>query len=58
MIAHDGWDSVDSDVLGVSLHFVNPIEWRMIRIAIGLQVFLKGKTALKLAEQINVILKR
>ena len=58
LVAHDGWDSVDSDELGVSLHFVDPVEWRMIRIAIGLQVVTKGKTALKQAEQINVILKR
>ena len=58
LVAHDGWDSVDSDELGVSLHFVDLVEWRMIRIAIGLQVVMKGKTALQLAEQINVILKR
>ena len=57
-VAHDGWDSVDSDELGVSLNFVDLVEWRMIRIAIGLQVVTKGKTALQLAEKINVILKR
>ena len=26
LVAHDGWDIVDSDLLGVSLHFMDPVE--------------------------------
>ena len=57
LVAHDGRDSVDSDVLGVSLHFVDPVELWMIRIAICLKVVAKVNTSLQLAEQINVIQK-
>ena len=57
-VAHDGWDSVDHDILGVSLHFVDPEDWMMIKVAIGLKVLEKGKTAVEQASQINEILLR
>jgi hypothetical protein len=36
-IAHDGWDSHDYDILGVSIHFVLPVAWIPISLSVGLQ---------------------
>jgi hypothetical protein len=36
-VAHDGWDSNDHDVLGVSIHFVLPNCWLPISLSVGLQ---------------------
>ena len=58
MVAHDGWDSVDHDNLGVLLHFIDPVDWMMVKVAIGLKVLEKGKTAVEQASQINEILLR
>ena len=36
-VSHDGWDSKDNDILGVSIHFVVPQHWKMVSLAIGLR---------------------
>ncbi len=36
-VSHDGWDSKDNDILGVSIHFVVPQHWKMVCLAIGLR---------------------
>lgn len=36
-VSHDGWDSKDNDVLGVSIHFIVPKYWRNVSMAIGLR---------------------
>jgi hypothetical protein len=36
-VAHDGWDSNDYDILGVSIHFVLPNSWLPISLSVGLQ---------------------
>jgi hypothetical protein len=36
-VSHDGWDSKDHDVLGVSIHFIDPNDWTEINLAIGLR---------------------
>jgi hypothetical protein len=36
-VSHDGWDSKDNDVLGVSIHFIIPEYWVVVNIAIGLE---------------------
>ena len=56
-VSHDGWDSEDFDILGVSVHFVDPTEGKMFRAAIGLQRMI-GKTSQEQAAQIKVILAR
>jgi hypothetical protein len=35
-VSHDGWDSKDNDLLGVSLHFIVPVYWVTVN-AIGLK---------------------
>jgi hypothetical protein len=36
-VSHDGWDSKDNDVLGVSIHFIIPTYWKVVNVAIGLE---------------------
>lgn len=56
-VAHDGWDSKDHDVLGVSIHFVLPRLWLPISLSVGLQR-IKSKTSDYTAAKILEILKR
>jgi hypothetical protein len=35
-VSHDGWDSNDHDILGVSIHLLDPNDWTEINLAIGL----------------------
>lgn len=37
-VSHDGWDSKDNDVLGVSVHLVVPAgHWKTVHLAVGLK---------------------
>jgi hypothetical protein len=56
-VSHDGWDSKDNDVLGVSIHFIVPEHWKMISMAIGLRR-VYSKTAEHLVSAITNILLR
>jgi hypothetical protein len=56
-VSHDGWDSKDHDVLGVSIHFVVPVDWVRVNIAIGLQR-VDSKTSKNTVDEINKILSR
>ena len=56
-VAHDGWDSKDDDVLGVSIHLVDPLSGEMFSVAIGLQR-LSSKKAVDVASDILRILAR
>jgi hypothetical protein len=44
-ISHDGWDSVDHHVLGVSIHFIKPSSWIEVSLAVGLQRVNSKKSA-------------
>lgn len=56
-ISHDGWDSLEHDVLGVSLHFIVPVYWKVINVAVGLKN-IRSKKLLDTADAILLILKR
>jgi hypothetical protein len=56
-VAHDGWDSKDHDILGVSVHFVCPVLWIPVNLAVGLQRIF-NKTAASLHQVIMEILRR
>ena len=56
-ISHDGWDSVDHDILGVCVHFVVPGYWRMINVAVGLKR-IRSKKSKSVAKAIHIILER
>jgi hypothetical protein len=56
-VAHDGWDSKDHDVLGVSIHFLVPYDWIYVSLAVGLQRMSSKKSA-DMVEHINKILRR
>jgi hypothetical protein len=56
-VAHDGWDSKDHDVLGVSIHFIIPGEWVYLSMAVGLQR-VESKRSADTVEHINKILRR
>jgi hypothetical protein len=56
-VAHDGWDSKDHDILGVSIHFLIPYDWVYISMAVGLQRMTSKKSA-DTVEHINRILRR
>jgi hypothetical protein len=43
-VSHDGWDSKDNDVLGVSIHFIIPVYWQVVNLAIGLKRTLNKKS--------------
>jgi hypothetical protein len=54
-ISHDGWDIKDNDLLGVSLHFIVPVYWVSVIIAIGLKRIYK-KTSDNMSTVIKSIL--
>jgi hypothetical protein len=57
IVAHDGWDSKDHDILGVSVHFICPVLWIPVNLAVGLKrVF--NKTAANMHSEIMNILSR
>lgn len=56
-VSHDGWDSVDHDVLGVSLHLIVPGYWKVIKLAVGLKR-VKSKKSKQTADAILMILSR
>jgi hypothetical protein len=44
-VSHDGWDSTNYDVLGVSIHILIPVYWKMINLAVGLKRVTSKKSA-------------
>lgn len=56
-VSHDGWDSKDNDVLGVSIHFIVPSYWKVVNVAIGLKRC-RSKKSKDLSEAIEIILSR
>ena len=56
-VGHDGWDSSDYNVLGVSVRFVVPTLWINVNFALGLQRH-DNKTAQGILEKVVMILKR
>lgn len=56
-VSHDGWDSKDNDILGVSIHFVVPQHWKMVSMAIGLRR-IYSKTVVNVVDAITNILLR
>jgi hypothetical protein len=56
-VSHDGWDSLDHDILGVSLHFIVPGHWKVINVAVGLKR-IRSKKSVATSNAILVILER
>jgi hypothetical protein len=56
-VGHDGWDSKDKDMLGVSIHLVDIEKAKKVTIAVGLQQ-LHSKKAVDVAEHVLKILQR
>jgi hypothetical protein len=56
-VSHDGWDSKDNDVLGVSIHFIVPEDWVRVSLAVGLRRVL-SKTSSNTVMEINKMLHR
>lgn len=56
-VSHDGWDSKDNDILGVSIHFVVPEDWVKINLAVGLRRVV-SKTSSNTVTEINKMLQR
>jgi hypothetical protein len=54
-VAHDGWDSQDNDILGVSIHFIIPEFWKVCNIAIGLQRVTNKKSISTTAHVFNML---
>jgi hypothetical protein len=52
---HDCWDSKDNDLLGVSLHFIVPVYWVTVNIAIGLRIIYQ-KTSENMSNEIRSVL--
>ena len=57
MVSHDGWDSKDNDMLGVSIHICIPTYWKVLNIAVGLKR-VTSKKSKDTVEAIKVILNR
>jgi hypothetical protein len=57
MVSHDGWDSKDNDMLGVSIHLCVPKYWMVLNIAVGLKR-VTSKKSKATVEAIKVILNR
>lgn len=56
-VSHDGWDSIDHDVLGVCVHFIIPGYYRVVNLAAGLKR-IKSKKSIATAQAIFIILER
>jgi hypothetical protein len=54
-VAHDGWDSTDHDILGVSIHLLIPYDWVYVSMAVGLQR-MSSKQSADTVEHINRII--
>ena len=57
MVSHDGWDSKDNDMLGVSIHVCVPTYWKVLNIAVGLKR-VTSKKSKDTVDAIKVILNR
>ena len=56
-VSHDVWESIQTEILGVSIHLVVPEIWRAISIPIGLKEC-HSKKAVAVAEDTNIVLER
>ena len=56
-VAHDDWNSTEHDVIGVSLHFINPMGWKKFSLAIGLTRH-QSKASKEQAKEVIKILDR
>jgi hypothetical protein len=56
-VSHDGWDSKDHDILGVSIHFVIPKDFVRVNLAVGLKR-VDSKKSDNTVQEINNILQR
>jgi hypothetical protein len=56
-VAHDGWDSKDHDIHGVSIHFLIPYDFVYIGMVVGLQ-HINSKKSADTVEHINWISRR
>jgi hypothetical protein len=56
-VSHDGWDSIEHDILGVCLHFIVPGYWKVINLAIGLKR-IRSKKSADMTKAIFIILER
>ena len=56
-LAHDGWDSKDLDMLGVSIQFTHPVTFDHIRVAVGLRKTV-DKTSISTACQVKEMIQR
>jgi hypothetical protein len=54
-VSHDGWDSKDNDMMGVSIHFIVPGYWQPISVAVGLKRYY-NKTSKNMAAVIMSVL--
>jgi hypothetical protein len=59
-VMHDGWDATQRSMLGVSVAFIDPRNWKLVKIAIGLGCAISHKaidcadTALQLLERVGI----
>lgn len=56
-VGHDGWDSKQHDLMGVSIHFIVPYIWLPVSAAIGLKRYNSKKTV-DMVDLINSVLSR
>jgi hypothetical protein len=56
-VSHDNWDSKDHDVLGVSIHFIVPVFWKQVSVAVGLKR-VQSKASRSIAEGTIAVLNR
>lgn len=56
-VSHDGWDSIEHDILGVCVHFIVPGYWKIINLAIGLKR-IRSKKSIETSKAIFIILQR
>jgi hypothetical protein len=56
-VSHDGWDSKQNDILGVSILFIIPYSWTAVSMPIGLK-YMQSKKAGDVVTQLNEILRR
>ena len=56
-VSHDVWESVQTEVLGISIHLVIPEIWRAVSIPVGLKEC-PSKKAIPVARDTNIVLER
>lgn len=54
-VSHDGWDSKDHDVLGVSIHFILPRAWIPVSLSVGLQRVTSKESAYTAAKILQIL---